>query len=60
MINSQFVADFGALPLVFDVFGIKCTRVESRSILEKLILIHRMVTENAKEKSNIDSSGSGR
>jgi len=45
-INSQFVYDFHALPLVFDVYGVRCTREEAKVLLEKLILIHGMISED--------------
>ena len=50
-INTQFVYDFNALSLVFDVYGIKCTRKESKEMLEKLILIHGINTESERIKA---------
>ena len=49
-INTQFVYDFQALPLVFEVLNIQCTRHEAFTMLEKLITIHDMVTQKNREK----------
>ena len=47
-INTQFVYDFHALPLVFEIFGIQATRMEAQDMLEKLILIHGIVIKDKK------------
>ena len=49
-INTQFVHDFNALGLVFEIFGISCTRGEARQILDKLILIHSITTQREREE----------
>lgn len=51
IINTQFVYDFQALPLVFEVYNIRCTRNEAVTMLEKLILIHDLITKkNRKDR----------
>jgi len=45
-INSQFVYDFHALPLVFEIFDIHCTRREAKELLKKLSIIHDLTTKN--------------
>lgn len=50
-INSQFVYDFQALPLVFEVKNIQCTRREAEELLEKLSIIHDLVTKHNKTQS---------
>ena len=47
-INSQFVYDFHGLPLVFEIFDIRCTRQEARELLERLSIIHDLVTKHSK------------
>lgn len=41
-INSQFVYDFHALELVFEVHAIRCTRSEAKKLVRKLIMIHKL------------------
>ena len=56
-LNTQFVHDFHAQPLVFEIFGVQCTRAEAKGLLEKLILIHQMMkAKNVKQ--NTDNPGS--
>jgi len=50
MINTQFVYDFHALPLVFEVANIQCTRNEAFTMLEKLIMIHDIATKAQRHK----------
>lgn len=45
-INSQFVYDFHALPLVFEIHDIHCTRSEAKELLKKLSIIHDLITKN--------------
>ena len=47
-INTQFVYDFHALPLVFEIFDIQATRAEAIELLEKLNLIHDLTTKHEK------------
>ena len=47
VISTQFVYDFGALPLVFDVYNVRCTRQEAKELLTKLAIIHDMVRKKA-------------
>ena len=49
IINTQFVYDFQALPLVFEIYNIQCTRNEAQIMLEKLIMIHALITEKNRE-----------
>jgi len=63
-INTQFVYDFQALPLVFNVLQLEMTRREALILLEKLILIHKTIHDfnkekqaNGKEKSLSDQRG---
>ena len=51
-INTQFVHDFNALGLVFEVFGISCTRGEAKEMLDKLITIHGIKKEREIEDRN--------
>jgi len=44
------VYDFHALPLVFEVLDIQVTRAEARSMLEKLIMIHQLITKQERGK----------
>ena len=50
-INTQFVYDFHALPLVFNVYGIRCNREEAKELLNKLILIHGIKSESERIKA---------
>lgn len=50
-INNQFVYDFNALPLVFEIFDIHCTRREARELVKKLSIIHDLVTKNTATKA---------
>jgi len=52
VINTQFVHDFNALGLVFEVFGISCTRSEAKEMLDKLITIHGIKKEREIEDRN--------
>jgi len=47
-INTKFVYDFHALPLVFEIHGIQCTRAEAKIMLEKLTMIHQAKAEKRK------------
>jgi len=49
-INTQFVYDFHALPLVFEIYNIQCTRNEAQIMLEKLILIYDIATKAQRHK----------
>ena len=51
VINTQFVRDFNALGLVFEIFGMCCTKGEARDLLEKLILIHSTVSQHGQEEA---------
>ena len=48
-INNQFTYDFGALPLVFEIYNVECTRSEAKLLLEKLALIHDLIKEKQKQ-----------
>jgi len=48
-INTHFVYDFKALPLVFEIYGIQCTRGEAKEMLEKLIMIHSFLQKHKKK-----------
>ena len=48
VINTRFVYDFHALPLVFEVHNIKCTRAKAKTMLQKLIMIHQIKSEKKK------------
>jgi len=50
IINTQFVYDFQALPLVFEIYNIQCTRNEAQIMLEKLIMIHDIATKAQRHK----------
>jgi len=50
IINTQFVYDFHALPLVFEIYNIQCTRNEAQIMLEKLIMIHDIATKAQRHK----------
>lgn len=50
LINTQFVYDFHAIALVFEVFHPQCSRAEAREMLEKLISIHGITKEYEDEK----------
>lgn len=50
-INTAFVRDFGALPLVFETYGISCTREEAKDMLQKLIEIHEIITDHGRQQS---------
>ena len=55
MLNTQFVHDFHAQLLVFEAFGIQCTRAEAKNLLEKLILIHKIRADYGRAKQNTDN-----
>jgi hypothetical protein len=57
-INTQFVHDFNALPLVFENFGIQATQKEAKEILNKLITIHGVITDHGRQKQNVHNPGS--
>ena len=59
-INTRFVYDFHALPLVFNVYGMRCNREEAKGLLDKLILIHGMVAKDARTKQGTHHPGGGR
>lgn len=42
-LNSRFMQDFGAWPLVFEIFKLTFTKEEARLFLLKLFLIHDLV-----------------
>ena len=42
-LSSHFVQDFGAWPLVFEIFKLSLTKEEARLLLLKLIIIHDLV-----------------
>jgi len=52
-LNNRFVADYpGAFLMVFEVLGLKKSRQKALELIQKLILIHSIVTEpKPKEKS---------
>ena len=50
-LNTQFVRDFNALEFVFEIFGVRCTRGEAKEMLSKLILVHSIITQHEKEKT---------
>ena len=56
-INTQFVYDFHALPLVFEIFNIQVTRAEAMELLEKLNLIHDLTTKHKKPDGPSADSG---
>ena len=43
LIANQFVYDFHAVQLVFDILNLKLTREQAILLLEKLIIIHRVM-----------------
>ena len=47
-INTQFVHDFHALALVFEIHNIQCTRREAKDLLNKLSLIHSWYLKHKK------------
>jgi len=49
MIANKFVYDFHALPLVFDILKPEMTKREAIKLLEKLILIHSIITRHDEE-----------
>jgi len=48
-INNQFVYDFHALPLIFEIEGLSMSRREAKELLEKLAVIHELMIEKAKK-----------
>jgi len=48
-INSQFVYDFHALPLVFEILKPRWSRAEAVLMLEKLIIIHAELTKREED-----------
>lgn len=50
-INTQFVYDFHALPLVFNVWALKMTHEEAKMLLDKLTMIHGILSQK-KEKQH--------
>lgn len=50
-LNNRFVQDFSALPLVFDMLGLKKTRPEAKALLKKLIVIHGVITAGKKDEA---------
>jgi hypothetical protein len=49
-ISSQFVYDFHALELVFNVYALEMTEEEAMELLDRLITIHKIVTDAQKKK----------
>lgn len=50
-LNNRFIADYpGAFLMIFEIMGLKKSRMEALELIQKLILIHAIVTE-PKEKS---------
>lgn len=58
LLRSRFVADTGAWPLVFDVLGIELTRNDARRLLDRLILIHDILSR--REQPPPSDHGTGR
>jgi hypothetical protein len=49
-INTKFCVDYpGAIMLIFDILGLKKTREAAIAMLEKLILIHAVVSKKKEE-----------
>jgi len=42
LLRTQFVYDFNALPLIFEIFGLKQTKRQAWDTITKLIMIHQM------------------
>ena len=57
-INTAFVRDFSALGLVFEIFGISCTREEAKEMLEKLIIVHGVITDHGRQKQSLHNTRS--
>ena len=55
-INTQFVYDFQAIQLVFNVYAFRLTQEEAKDMLDKLILIHGILTQrkDGAEEQNSD------
>lgn len=51
-INRQFVYDFGALSLVFEIHGLKLSKPEAKRILRELCGIHDIVTEHGRKQGS--------
>ena len=50
LLNSQFVHDFNALELVFQLLDLKMTRSEALLLFKKLTCIHKILVERDKGK----------
>lgn len=43
LLNTSFSREFGALPLVLEIYNLKLTRREAKLLLKKLIMIHDLL-----------------
>jgi len=50
LIANQFVYDFHALPLVFELYRPRLTLAEARLLFEKLVIIHSEMTRREEKE----------